>query len=363
MSLAKPGLQRPPAELVFAKELAKLAEADGGAVPAGWRLSPQAVEKFILGDKAHGIRRKFVGDKSVLERIIVSLAASRGVMLIGQPGTAKSWLSELLCAAISGRSTLTIQGGALTNVQQLLYSWSPRIVQAQGYCMEALVAGPLLVAMREGLLVRYEEMARATPVLQNALLSILSERSLVVPEISGEQSTIFAHTGFNVIGTSNTVDLGVDAMSMALKRRLNFETISPIDKVDDEVVIVQAEAQRMFRQAGIDLQLDSHLIYYLVAMFHELRTGETLGGRSTDRLAGTVMSTAEAVAVAHAMGVYAWYYNEGVVTLEHMVRFLVGTALKDSPDDRRRLRHYFDKELSSRTDGMWPAIYALRDQI
>ncbi len=118
---AQSTLQRPPAEIIYEDELTRLAQGDDAPKPAGWRLSPRAVRAFILGDPARRVSQKFVGNPSLVERAMVALATNRGLMLVGEPGTAKSLLSELLCAAISGDSTLTIQGGAATTEDQIKY--------------------------------------------------------------------------------------------------------------------------------------------------------------------------------------------------------------------------------------------------
>lgn len=354
-------IQRPPAEVVFADEIQRLIEQETGKIPPGWNMSPLSVEKFILGDETLGIEKKFVGSRETITRIIISLATNRGAMLVGEPGTAKSWLSELLTAAISGLSTLTIQGGAITNIHQLLYAWNDAIIRERGPVPEALIPGPLFSGMKEGKLVRFEEMARCSPSLQNAVLSILSERLLVIPELQGEHATLFASEGFNIIGTSNTLDYGVGEMSAALKRRLNFETIRPIRKLDDEIGVVMREASRLFAASGIDVAPDTDVIAMLVTIFHELRMGQSVDGRSTDRLVTTAMSTAEAVTVAHAMGVYAYYYNQGKMQAESLVEFLIGAALKDNADDRRRMKHYFETEVALKKGLAWNTVYEHRD--
>src|SRR5947209_2828116 len=105
---------RPPAEVQYADELRELAGSESGPTPPGWRLSPRAVRAFICGSKTPGVHRKYFGDDAMVERAIISLSSNRGLMLVGEPGTAKSMLSELLAAAISGTSTNTIQGTAGT---------------------------------------------------------------------------------------------------------------------------------------------------------------------------------------------------------------------------------------------------------
>ena len=130
-------VQRPPAEVRYATELAALRAVDEHPRPPGWQLSPRAVRAFILGDETLGTTPKFVGHASLLDRAMVALATQRGVMLIGEPGTAKSLLSELLAAAISGDSTLTIQGGAATTEDQL-YSLTLNVIGDETILLDTL---------------------------------------------------------------------------------------------------------------------------------------------------------------------------------------------------------------------------------
>ena len=189
------GMQRPPAEVIYAGELAKLREGDSGPKPPGWAMSPRAVRTFILGDNGKGIRKKFVGNPSLVDRAMVALATNRGLMLVGEPGTAKSLLSELLSAAISGQSTLTIQGSAGTTDDQIKYSWNYALLLAEGPTARALVPAPLYVAMREGKVARFEEVTRCPLEIQDSLLAALSDRVLAVPEMEGEGTCSSPRTG------------------------------------------------------------------------------------------------------------------------------------------------------------------------
>jgi len=354
--------QREPAEVTYREELDKLVAMDQGPVPPGWKMSPRAVEKFLVGDEKLGIERKFVADRAMVTRIIISLCTKRGCLLVGGPGTAKSWLSELLCAAISGNSTLTLQGGAISQVSQLLYSWNDALLHSEGPTRRALVPTPLLRGMMEGRLVRFEEIARCPQALQDAMLSVLSDRVVVIPEL-GEDGVILAQEGFNLVATSNSVDEGVHQMSAALKRRMDFEEIRPIRLLVDEMDVVLREVRKANQRAGIEVALDEKVVEVLVTLFHELRNGQTLDGRSTDRLAGAALSTAEAVSVAHAASLNAWYYGGGTMTIEHLVHHIIGSALKDQPDDRRRLKHYFETAVASRKGDHWQQVWALRTLI
>ena len=352
-------IQRPSAEILYADELERLLEADSGPKPPGWRMSLQNVRKFILGDKKLKIRQKFVGNPSLVDRAMVTLATNRGLMLVGEPGTAKSLLSEMLTAAISGDSTLTIQGGASITEDQIKYSWNYALLVAEGPSMRSLVSAPLYDGMRDGKVVRFEEITRCPQEVQDALLSMLSDRVMAVPELEGEEGMLFANEGFNLIATANTRDRGVNEMSAALKRRFNFETIFPIPDFKTEMALVQEETARLLERSGVPTSPSQDVIEVLVTTFRELRSGESDDGNAMERLT-SVMSTAEAVAVGHAVGIRGWYLRGGEATPADVVECLAGTAAKDDPEDLRRIRRYLEQRVSKRTGDHWKAFYEAR---
>ncbi|GAA2641768.1 MoxR family ATPase [Dactylosporangium fulvum] len=352
-------VQRPPAEVRYAGELARLRETDTGERPPGWALSLQAARRFVVGDERLGITRKFVGDPSLIDRALVSLATSRGLMLVGEPGTAKSLLSELLAAAVSGTSTLTIQGGAATTEDQIKYGWNYALLVAEGPSTRSLVPAPLLRGMAEGKVVRFEEITRCPLEVQDCLLSPLSDRVLAIPELTGPDAMVFAREGFNVIATANTRDRGVNEMSAALKRRFNFETVFPIADFDTELALVEAEAGALLRRSGVGAAPRRDVLEVLVTTFRELRTGQTARGDTMDRLSA-VMSTAEAVTVAHAIGLRGWFLRGEAGTAEDFVSCLAGTAAKDNPEDLARLRRYLEQQVRGRSGPQWQAAHAAR---
>ena len=357
-------LQRPSAELLYADELAALAAADAGQPrPGGWKLTPKSVLRFIAGDESKGLPAKFVGSRALLERCIVALATNRGLMLIGEPGTAKSYLSELLAAAISGDSTLIVQGSAGTTEDNIKYSWNYALLLAEGPSGRALIPAPLYRGMSEGKLVRFEEITRCPLEIQDTMLSILSDRVMAIPEREDDRGrTLFAQVGFNVIATANTRDRGVNEMSAALKRRFNFETIPPIDNLAREMELVKRESEKMLARAAVPVTLAPDMTELLVTTFHELRTGRTADGKALEPLT-TVLSTAEAVGVAYAAGLHAYYYSDGALSPAHIVHSLLGSAIKDSPDDVKKLRHYFDHVVKERRKGRWQEYYQAREHL
>lgn len=354
---------RLPAERLYADELARLAAADRHVRPQGWKLSPRAVRSFIIGDPALDVSRKFYGDDPLVDRAIVSLMGHQGLMLVGEPGTAKSLLSELLAAAISGDSGLTVQGTAGTSEDHLKYSWNYALLLAEGPSERALVPSPVYQAMTAGKLVRIEEITRCAPEIQDVLISLLSDKQLIVPEL-GEGGRLMAQRGFNVIGTANLRDRGVHEMSAALKRRFNFETVLPLRDSDFETTLVLERVERELAASGERVVVERAIIALLTTTFAELRAGATREGTAI-KTPSAVMSTAEAVNVAFAAALQAAHFGDGRLGPAELVQQLRGVALKDDPDDVRLLRHYFDTVTRERgrSDALWKRFHEASRQL
>lgn len=354
----KSDVQRPPAEKLHAAELARLAKSDSGPRPPGWKLSLRGVRAFLCGDEALGVEAKIVGNPGLVERALVSLVTQRGLMLIGEPGTAKSLMSELIAAAISGDSTLIIQGGAATGEEQIKYGWNYAMLINEGPTPAALVPGPVYAGMKKGKLVRFEEITRCPSEVQDCLLSLLSDRVLAVPEL-GEGQAVYAKPGFNIIATANTRDRGVNEMSAALKRRFNFETVHPIADMDVELALVKQQTDRALLASGVERELPPEVAEVLVRTFRDLR-GKA--GGDGERL-NAVMSTAEAVSVGHAAGVRAHYLRDEAAQPSDIVDALAGVAVKDHPEDRQRVRRYLEQKAAKRTGAAWQALHAARHRL
>lgn len=347
---------KPPAELKYATELATLAEADqrlSRPIPAGWKLSPRAVREFIVGNKELRVSRKFYGDDPLVDRAIVSLLGRQGLMLVGQPGTAKSMLSELLAAAISGTSTLTVQGSAGTTEDHIRYSWNYALLIAEGPSTRALVPSPVYQAMGEGHIVRFEEITRCAPEIQDTMISILSEKQLMIPELNDR---VAGQPGFNVIGTANLKDRGVHEMSAALKRRFNFETVHPIKDRAFEAELIGKALDSELGENRPPLSID--VMNVLITAFSDLRMGATREGTPVNA-PNAVMSTAEAVNVAVAASMAAQYFGDGTVRASDIAQQIAGVALKGEEEDARKMRHYVDNVVRerARTSRDWKEFF------
>ena len=355
---------RAPAEQVYAEELARLAESDTGPRPAGWRLSPRAVRAFVVGDDRLGVRRKLYGDDALVDRCVVTLLSNRGLLLVGEPGTAKSMLSELLAAAISGRSDCTVQGTAGTMEDRITYSWNYALLIAEGPSPRALVRGPVYDAMQAGVLCRFEEITRVQPEVQDSLIGLLSDQALRVPELDGPDGVLYARPGFNLLATANLRDRGVNEMSSALKRRFTFETVRPIRDRALEARLVREQTDALLAHAGIEVDLAPDVIDLLVTAFHDLRSGVSAEGTVIQRPTAA-LSSAEAVAVGFAACLDAHWFGDGEVGGEHVARQLIGTVLKDDPDDGPKLRHYVDVVVKhrARSHRQWQRFLEARREL
>ncbi len=360
---------KPPVEVRYKEELLALQNTDTGRRPENWRMSPMAVRTFILGSakpvqyegKEYNIEKKYFGNDALVERCIVTLAGNRGLMLVGEPGTAKTMLSELLSAAISGVSTNTIQGTAGTTEDMIKYSWNYALLLAKGPSREALVPAPLYVGMEKGILTRFEEITRTPAEIQDSLISVLSDKVLNVPEL-GDDGLLFARPGFNVIGTANTRDKGVNEMSSALKRRFNFETVMPVREVALEKQIILNEVGKLAAESGVKMDADEDVAELLASTYHELREGISSHGHRIDKPAA-VMSTAEAVSVYYQTMLTGYYYGEGRMDVDCLVQNLVGAISKENKDDLDKVKGYFNtviRDKSTKEGGLWKQFYEAR---
>ena len=360
---------REPAEVKYAVELEALRQADTGEKPAAWHLTPKAVLTYIVGQKApikadiNGktesvtITRKFFGDDAIVERAIVTLASERALLLVGEPGTGKSWLSEHLAAAISGCSTLTIQGTAGTTEEQIKYSWNIARIIAEGPKPEAMVPSPCMVAMRLGSLFRFEEITRCVGDVQDALVSICSDKTIAVPELP-DANMVFAKPGFNIIATANSRDQGVNELSAALKRRFNYIYIPVVSDQKTEVEIVRSRSSELLERYKIPMRLEDPVLQLLASVFREMRDGVTAEGVNVQR-PSTTLSTAEAISVAVESAISSRYFGSGAVTTADVARNMVGSIVKEDLADLKILKEYVTLVAKKRGAGDkgWKAFY------
>lgn len=363
---------KPTMEMRYEEELKALRANDHGPRPQNWKLSPKAVRDFILGtdkpllmeDRTIPITKKFFGDDALVERSIVTLAGNRGLMLVGDPGTAKTMLSELLSAAICGSTTNTIQGTAGTTEDVIKYSWNYAMLLSKGPVREALIPAPLYVGMKNGILTRFEEITRTPLEVQDCLISVMSDKILNIPDFP-EEPVLYAAPGFNIIATANTRDKGINEMSSALKRRFNFETVLPISSAALEAKIITQECEAMFAESDIHMPVEHDVVELLALTFRELREGITYENIKVDT-PSSVMSTAEAVSVYYQTAMNAYYYETGRVTPEKLVPNIKGAVLKENKDDLEKLKNYFGtviKKRSEKEGGLWKNYYEGRKNL
>ena len=354
-------VQREQAEQQFAEELEQLAKTDDRQRPENWKLSPWAVSTYLLGgtlSSGFEVSPKYIGNRRLIEIAVATLATDRALLLFGVPGTAKSWVSEHLAAAVSGDSTLLVQGTAGTSEESLRYGWNYARLLAEGPSWNAVVPSPMMIAMQKGKIARVEELTRIPADVQDSLITILSEKSLPVPELGME---VRAARGFNVIATANNRDRGVNELSSALKRRFNTVVLPVPASIDEEVEIVQRRVNELGRALDLPAEVPAlKEIQRLVTIFRELRAGLTTDGKTKLKTPSSTLSTAEAISVMNSGLSLAGHFGDGRMKAADLAAGLQGAVVKDPVQDGIVWREYLETVVKER-DG-WRDLYrACRD--
>lgn len=344
------------AEQEYAKELEALAKNDKFPRPTNWNLSPWAVVTYIIGGELEDgtiINPKYFGKKRIIEIAVATLVTDRALLLLGVPGTAKTWVAEHLAAAISGTSTLLVQGTAGINEDTLRYSWNYASLLAKGPTEEALVPSPIMLAMQQGKLARVEELTRIPSDVQDTLITILSEKTLPIPELNTE---VQAKRGFNVIATANDRDKGVNDLSSALKRRFNTVVLPLPSTLEEEVKIVKTRVDQLGKSLDIPAELAPiKEIERLVTMFKELRDGKTIDGKTKLKMPTSTLSTAEAISVINSGQALAAHFGDGSIKARDLAASIIGAVVKDPTQDSDIWREYLETVVKERKD--WSDLY------
>ena len=347
---------REHAEQQFAEELDALQRQDGRPRPPNWNLSPWAVATYLLGGTlADGFRvtPKYIGQRRLIEIAVATLATDRALLLLGVPGTAKTWVAEHLAAAISGDSTLLVQGTAGTSEEAIRYGWNYASLLAKGPTREALVPSPVMRAMETGRLARVEELTRIPADVQDSLITILSEKTLPIPELNEEVQAI---KGFNLIATANNRDRGVNELSSALKRRFNTVILPTPETAEEEVEIVTQRVASLGRALELPAEKPALAeIRRVVTIFRELREGKTADGKTKLKSPSGTLSTAEAISVVNSGLSLAAHFGDGELRAHDLAASLIGAVVKDPVQDRVVWLEYLETVVKER-DG-WKDLY------
>ncbi|MFY7899400.1 MAG: ATP-binding protein [Chitinophagaceae bacterium] len=352
---------RSHAEQMFAQELEELQKADTGKKPVNWLLTPQLVVDYLMGTTLKNgfiVTPKYIGNKRLIEIAVATLTTDRALLLYGLPGTAKSWVSEHLAAAISGVSTLIIQGTAGTSEEAIRYGWNYARLLSEGPSEKALVETPIVRGMKTGKIVRIEELTRIGADVQDSLITILSEKLLPIPELNTE---IQAIQGFNIIATANNRDKGVNELSSALKRRFNTVVLPVPDTIDEEINIVQQRVASYEKTMQLPVEKPAlQEIKRIVTIFRELRSGVTIDGKTKIKSPTGTLSTAEAISVVNNGLAMAGYFGDGHLKATDVAAGIIGAVIKDPIQDKIVWQEYVETVVKTRDD--WKDIYrACRD--
>ena len=347
---------RPHAEYQYAAELKHLKKIDDRPKPTNWLLSPWAVVTYLMGgtlEDGTTIEPKYYGNQRLIEVAVATLVTDRALLLVGIPGTAKTWVSEHLAAAISGDSTLLVQGTAGMGEEAIRYGWNYAKLIAEGPSEGALVPSPVLTGMRNGKIVRIEELTRIPSDVQDNLITLLSEKLLPVPELNKE---IQAVRGFNVIATANDRDKGVNELSSALRRRFNTVVLPLPSDLEEEIIIVKNRVEQMGKALELpEMPAPLAEIRRLVTIFRELRSGKTADNRTKLKSPSSTLSTAEAISVINSGQALATHFGDGTLKAADLAAGITGAIVKDPVQDKQIWLEYLETVVKDRED--WGDLY------
>jgi MoxR-like ATPase len=347
---------RPHVEELYAQELAALIKLDNKPKPTNWKLSPWSVVQFIMGatlEDGTEIEPKYFGNQRLIEIAVATLATDRSLLLMGVPGTAKSWVSENLSAAISGKSTALVQGTAGMNEEAMRYGWNYAQLLSKGPSTDALIPSPIFNAMKSGSIARIEELTRIPSDVQDTLITILSEKLLPIPELNME---IQAQKGFNIIATANDRDKGVNELSSALKRRFNTVILPLPASLEEEIKIVSHRVEKLGKALDIPSEyVPLKEIERLVIIFRELRSGKTIDNKAQIKSPSSTLSTAEAISVITNGQALAAHFGDGNIKANDLAASIIGAVVKDSSQDANIWKEYVETVIRERRE--WSDLY------
>lgn len=347
---------RPRAESIFSEELHALKREDTKPRPSSWELSPHAVVQYLMGATLSDgtfISPKYVGSRRLIEVAVATLATDRALLLVGVPGTAKTWVAEHLAAAICGNSGLLVQGSAGIGEEALKYTWNYARLLSHGPDRESLVPGPVFHAMEQGLLVRIEELTRLSAEVQDALITVLSEKIMPIPELN---NSLQAKNGFNLIATANDRDKGVNDLSGALRRRFNMVYMPLPETIEEEMLIIKNNVEQSAKKAGWDsFPTPTEEIKRIVTIFRELRNGHSLDGQQKLKSPTSTLSTAEAIEVVYSGQMLAFHFGNGQLKAADIAAALSSAIVKDAQHDLPVWKDYLQLVVKDREG--WKDLY------
>jgi MoxR-like ATPase len=208
--------------------------------------------------------------------------------------------------------------------------------------------------METGTVARFEEISRCASEVQDALISIMSEKNIAIPELSAE---IDARRGFSIIATANTRDRGVNEMSSALKRRFNIVVLPAPADLDTEVDIVVRRVKELSGSYRLPAALPAKdVVIKVVTIFRELRQGMTLDEKQKLKSASGVISTAEAISLLTNSMALAGSFGSGRISDADLAAGLQGAIVKNEDKDAIAWKEYLENIMKKR-GADWRGLY------
>ena len=178
------------------------------------------------------VDERIVGLRREAEVLAASLAGGCHVVLEGPPGTGKSTLLRAVADG-AGLGVEFVEGNAELTPARLVGHHDPALVLEAGYTPDTFVDGPLISALRLGLLY-IEELNRVPEETLNVLVGALAEGEIHVPRLG----RVPARASFRLIAAMNPFDaVGTARVSQAISDRMCRIAVGYQDEAGERAIV------------------------------------------------------------------------------------------------------------------------------
>jgi len=274
------------------------------------------------------INKVIVGQKHMIERLLIGLLGQGHILLEGVPGLAKTLAINTLSQAVSGsfsRIQFTPDLLPADVVGTLIYN-----IKANDFNIKK---GPIFANF-----VLADEINRAPAKVQSALLEAMQEKQVTIGD-----ETFVLEKPFLVMATQNPVEQeGTYPLPEAQVDRFMLKTVIDYPKIEDEQLIVRANLKGAFEQikpvvsvkqileaqkAVREVYMDEKIEKYILDIIFATRYPERYGLAEIKPLISFGASPRGSINLATAAKCYAFIKRRGYVIPED-VRAVVLDVLR-----------------------------------
>ncbi|NPA98267.1 MAG: MoxR family ATPase [Crenarchaeota archaeon] len=195
-------------------------------------------------------RYKLIVKPYIVYLTIAAFMNNRPVLYEGPPGTGKTEIGEAILSLWAGRTAFVLPCSESYDEYRVIGDFHPAMAMAKGFNEESFIPRPLLAALILDTGVLIDEIRRSNEGFQNLLLDIIDKRRIIVPEL---RKTYYQYSdGFQIIMTSNPLDIAQNELSDAFMRRIiRIEFRYPTPEEEYEIIMLRLGDLSQYLTDGI----------------------------------------------------------------------------------------------------------------